>query len=729
MNRKPRILALLLVISVLTTMFGMLNVSAAAPTSLDVAAIADISDEALTAFEAAIAKGQLDIDGVAYGVSYPASLNCGSYSLTSEEYILMAASALYALKEGKPVTTQITYKAVTVKDGAEKNGTGTQLNQAQYLELAERVSKYGTTTGKLPVSFNRPTDGTNIYEGRMTVYSIGHLFAKVLASYATTGTLPATIEFKPVHMGDVEVTPGKPATPENWYTAVMEAATFVTNNMANNILPAAIPVGPLTVTPAQFQYLACKVVVGVNAGKTNEELTFPALEEPANPQGTATGKIYLADYVAMAQKIINWGDANPAGPNYSTSSDIGITNYYDVVHMYAKVLNFYKENNALPNYNTVIGWKGTVQEVAAPTTVPTTAPTTASTAPSTSSSQSGSNPGAATGWYADVIGGATYVVNFVKEKGAFPASVPVGSKNCTPAQYLYLAVKTVVGLNAGKTDETLSIPNYAEPSNPAETVTKGTITIAEVVTMAEKVITFMANNGQGPNWMTSSYGTLQYENGIHMFSVPLAYYAQNGTLPATVNVDSWFTTTGGVAGDGTFGYDYSAYSAYLVPTANCQSNNATIIAVAKTAMYCPSSQSNQGKTYANPTNAYEVMWNVMEYVNYHTSYDYYANTKRGAIGVWRDKMGNCCDMGHLINALARSLGIPARYSHYLCQFTNSREGHVWGTVYLPMAPNPNINKENGWIYADPVNNGNYLGYQTFKLIEPYSANKKIELPF
>ena len=247
--------------------------------------------------------------------------------------------------------------------------------------------------------------------------------------------------------------------------------------------------------------------------------------------------------------------------------------------------------------------------------------------------------------------------------------------------------------------------------------------------MAEKVITFMANNGQGPNWMTSSYGTLQYENGIHMFSVPLAYYAQNGTLPATVDVNSWFTTTGGVAADGTFGYDYSAYSAYLVPTANCQSNNATIIAVAKTAMYCPSSQSNQGKTYANPKSAYEVMWNVMEYVNYHTSYDYYANTSRGAIGTWRDRMGNCCDMGHLINALARSLGIPARYSHYLCQFTNSREGHVWGTVYLPMAPNPNINNENGWIYADPVNNGNYLGYQTFKLIEPYSANKKIELPF
>ena len=214
MNRKPRILALLLVISVLTTMFGMLSVSAAAPTSLDVAAIADISDEALTAFEAAIAKGQLDIDGVAYGVSYPTSLNCGSYSLTSEEYILMAASALYALKEGKPTTTQITYKAVTVKDGAEKNGTGTELNQAQYLELAERVSKYGTTTGKLPVSFNRPTDGTNIYEGRMTVYSIGHLFATVLVAYATAGTLPATAKFQPVHMGDVEVTPGKPATPD-----------------------------------------------------------------------------------------------------------------------------------------------------------------------------------------------------------------------------------------------------------------------------------------------------------------------------------------------------------------------------------------------------------------------------------------------------------------------------------------------------------------------------------
>ncbi len=725
MNHKPRILALLLVISVLTTMFGMLSVSAAAPTSLDVTAIAGISDEALAAFDAAIAKGNLDIDGVAYGVTYPATLNCGSYSLTSEEYILMAASALYALMEGKPATTAIAYKAVIVHDGAEKNGTGTELNKAQYLELAERVSKYGTTTGKLPVSFNRPTDGTNVYEGRMTVYSIGYLFATVLASYATSGNLPETATFKPVHMGDVEVTPGKPATPENWYTAVMDAATFVTDKMAGNVLPASIPVGPLTVTPAQFQYLACKVVVGLNAGKTNEELTFPALEEPANPQGTATGKIYKADFVAMAQKIVNWGDANPAGPNYSTSSDIGITNYYDVVHMYAKVLNFYKTNNALPNYNTVIGWSGTVEEVTTATTAPTTASTSATTAPTSSSS----NPGAATGWYADVIGGASYVVDYVKEKGALPTSIPVGTYNCKPAQYLYLAVQVIVGLDAGKTDETLSIPSYDEPSNPAETVTKGTITMSEVVTMAGKVITFMQTNGVGPNWMTSSYGTLQYENGIHMFSVPLAYYAQNGTLPATVDVDSWFTTTGGVPADGTFGYDYSAYSAYLVPTANCQVNNATIVAVAKTAMYCPSSQSHQGKTYSNPTSAYEVMWNVMEYVTYVTDYDYYANSSRGALGVWRDKMGNCCDMGHLINAIARTLGIPARYSHWYCKFTNSSEGHVWGTVYLPMAPNPNINNENGWIYADPVNNGNYLGYQTFKLLYTLSGDKKIELPF
>ncbi len=735
--KRPRVVSLVLAVAIIVSMFSMLTVSAAAPTSLDITAIAEVADSAAKAMEEAIQKGQQDVDGVYYGVSYPATLSFNGYDMSTEAFILMAANALTALAQGKDAATVIAYKDVAaVADKGVKNGTANTLNKAQYLELAERVAKYGNKMGSFPTSFNRPTDGTNVYDGRMTMYSIGHLFAEILASYNTGKALPATMTFLPVHMGDVEVTPTVPAPsePDDWYAAIIDAAAQVKASMDNNILPGTIMVGPVAVTPAQYMDLCCQVVVGISNGQTTGTVAVQeGLQEPANPQGTATGKIYTADFVAMAKKIIAWNDANPAAPNYSTSSDIGITNYYDVVHMYTKVLEFYKREKALPNYNTVVGWSGRVEDVTTPT-APSTAPTTPSTEPtqptaSSSSSSSSTTPGEASGWYANVISGAVYLTNYVKEKGLLPSTIPVGTYNLKPAQYLYLATQVLVALNSGKTSGELSVPNYGEPQNPQETISgKGTLKLSEVVTMAGKVVTFMESNGQGPNWMTSSYGTLQYENGVYTFSVPLAYYATNGTLPATVEVDTWFKTTGGVPGDATFGNDFTGFEKYLVPTANCQSTNATIIAVAKQAMYCPSSQS-YNYVYENPQSTWEAMWNLTEFTTYVLSYDYYANTLRGALGVWRDKAGNCCDMAHFTNAMARSLGVPGRYSHWHCQFTSSAEGHVWASLYIPDAPNPNINGENGWIYSDPVNNNCKLGYQSFKLLYRNSADGKAELPF
>ncbi len=736
--KKPRIVSLVLAVAMIISMFSMLTVSAAAPTSLDITGIAAVAETAAQAMESGIQKGQQDVDGVYYGVSYPATLEFTDCDMSTEAYILMMANALTALSQGKDAATVIAYKDVQAISGNDAmNGTANSLNKAQYLELAERVAKYGNTMGSFPTSFNRPTDGNNVYEGRMTMYSIGHLFAEVLASYNTNKTLPATMTFIPVHYGDVEVTPTEPAPtePDDWYAAVIDAAAQVKASMDNKILPGTIMIGPVAVTPAQYFHLCVQVVVGIYNGNTTGTVKVIELNEPANPQGSATGKIYTADYIAMAKKIITWNESNPAAPNYSTSSDIGIVNYYDVIHMYTKILEFYKREKALPNYNTVVGWAGRVEDVTTPTT-PSTAPSTAPTAPSTepstapgSSSSSSIGTGEASGWYADVISGAVYLVNYVKDKGLLPSTIPVGTYNLKPAQYLYLATQVVVAMNNGKTSGDLSVPNYGEAQNPQETISgKGTLKMSEVATMAEKVVTFMQSNRQGPNWMTSSLGTLQYENGIYMFSLPLAYYAANGTLPATVEVDTWFATTGGVPGDATFGNDFTGFEKYLVPTANCQSTNATIISVAKMAMYCPASQS-YNYVYENPSSTWEAMWNLTEFTTYMLDYDYYANSRRGALGVWRDKAGNCCDMAHFTNAMARSLGVPGRYSHWHCQFASSAEGHVWAALYIPDAPNPNINNENGWIYSDPVNNNCKLGYQSFKLLYRNSADGKAELPF
>ena len=68
------------------------------------------------------------------------------------------------------------------------------------------------------------------------------------------------------------------------YDDVIAAATVVKLNMDENILPRTIPAGSTTITPAQFEYVACHVLIGLNGGTTSGTVTVvPAPRPPIPP--------------------------------------------------------------------------------------------------------------------------------------------------------------------------------------------------------------------------------------------------------------------------------------------------------------------------------------------------------------------------------------------------------------------------------------------------------------
>ncbi|MBR4308862.1 MAG: MBL fold metallo-hydrolase [Oscillospiraceae bacterium] len=146
------------------------------------------------------------------------------------------------------------------------------------------------------------------------------------------------------------------------YEEVIEAATVVKLNMDEKILPNAIPAGSMTITPAQFEYVACHVVIGLYKGTTSGTVPVIAASEAPNPSGSATGQVTTADIAAMAEKIIPFMETNGYGPNYSTSSAIGKMHYFDVVNVLSRFLYFYDQNGRLPNYCTSDAWKGSYGE-------------------------------------------------------------------------------------------------------------------------------------------------------------------------------------------------------------------------------------------------------------------------------------------------------------------------------------------------------------------------------
>ena len=112
---------------------------------------------------------------------------------------------------------------------------------------------------------------------------------------------------------------------------------------------------------------------------------------------------------------------------------------------------------------------------------------------------------------------------------------------------------------------------------------------------------------------------------------------------------------------------------------------------------------------------------IYNWVRDNINYAFYYNTKYGASGTLKNRLGNCCDTANLLVALARDAGIQARYVHGSCKFSSGNwYGHVWAQVYI-----------NGkWVNADATSSRNSLGViknwntATYKLEGVYNT-----LPF
>ncbi len=122
----------------------------------------------------------------------------------------------------------------------------------------------------------------------------------------------------------------------------------------------------------------------------------------------------------------------------------------------------------------------------------------------------------------------------------------------------------------------------------------------------------------------------------------------------------------------------------LKSTSNAQSNDPSIKALA-------------AKITKGAATKYEKAVRIFNWVRDKLDYSFYYNTKYGAVKTLKKKTGNCVDLSHLLVALSRAAGIPARYVHVTAEFAS---GHVCGHVFVQVYINGK------WYNMDASNNIN-----------------------
>ena len=282
---------------------------------------------------------------------------------------------------------------------------------------------------------------------------------------------------------------------------------------------------------------------------------------------------------------------------------------------------------------------------------------------------------------------AARVKAYVETNHKLPDYVTIGTTQVQMSDFLKLLTANLLQLSSGKTSP-ITLKSINSAAKPSESVKSGTITKAGYLDLAKRVNVFINTNGILPNYATSSLGKLNYKSLIYTFSKVLAFYNTNSRLPTYVTVKPWSKVgTSDTSTSNSSTPVPASLQQYLKSTTNCQVTNSQIQALAK------SITSGKSSTYTKATA-------IFNWVRDNIGYSFYYNTKYGAVGVLSSKTANCVDTSHLLIALERAAGIPARYEHVYAKFSSGTwYGHVIAQVWV-----------NGkWYYADGSSSRNTFG--------------------
>lgn len=496
--------------------------------------------------------------------------------------------------------------------------------------------------------------GDNISTGIKVLCILCIVLATVSTSYAqenTTKTLEFQDKSAPLKERNITETPTMGTNPRNNTTSypaayndaktaksseIEDAAVYVNKFVKENgRLPKYVNISNSKVTMPEYLYL-------VTASLTGGDTTIRNVEPPKKSTGsTLSGSIKLNDYLELAGRVYNFIKTNDRAPSYARHQNLKIR-FESLVWLFTKAIDFKVTNQRLPNYVNLYK----LNSISTYTI---------------SNDNSGNTPGSVANDNSikinDILNAAVSLKSFMEKNQRLPTNVQVANQKINPNQFLYLMVKSITQISNGKST-TIRLINVNDASNPTGTAT-GELKVEEYLQVAGKVTDFIEKNGRSPNYATTSIGKISYPNLVYAMSRICAFYSENKRLPQMVTIKSVSKQQD----------TNNELSEYLAATANCQVNDPSIKSLASKLTSGLSSNWDKAKA-------------VFNWVRDNIKYSFYYNTKYGAVGTLESRTANCCDHAHLVVALARAAGLPARYKHGICTFSSGTYGHVWSQIYI-----------------------------------------------
>ena len=286
--------------------------------------------------------------------------------------------------------------------------------------------------------------------------------------------------------------------------------------------------------------------------------------------------------------------------------------------------------------------------------------------------------------YNEVLKKAYDVKVYIEKYNALPKTVMFGSVGVSQVDFLYMVSRVL------STNNSFYAMGYMAKTSSSTSKYGVNIYKNDYASLSKEIAYNFDTYGYSPvNIKVAGY-SLSYEDAYYLLTRAVSYLYVNKNLPnysTVLNIKTANQTSNPSTSNPSTNTVPDGYSQYLVSSKNCEVNSTAI----KNAL---------SKAIAGVTGTYNQAVVIFNYVNKHTSYSGYYNTRYGAVGTLNRGYGNCVDMAHLLNAVARASGIPARYCHATCYFRSGLvTGHVWSELYV----------DGKWYKCDLTSNSNSFG--------------------
>ena len=274
----------------------------------------------------------------------------------------------------------------------------------------------------------------------------------------------------------------------------------------------------------------------------------------------------------------------------------------------------------------------------------------------------------------------------------FPATVVVGKNAMDASVFMAMEANAIAQIYYGTNNPIPVNINWKWSTAPQSGIVGKTLTKDQLVDACNRFWWYFVNNGNAPAYVNTAVGPVSLNAWYYTMTDALQFAQNKGGLPTWVGINNPPSKV--AAASGTV-VPNPTTDPYLQPTANCQVNDPAIKSLAN------SIASKYVTTYDKATA-------IFNWVRDNVGYSFYYNTKYGAVGTLNARTGNCVDTAHLVVALERAAGIPARYEHVNAQFSSGNwYGHVVAQVWI-----------NGvWYMADATSS-----YNTFGAIRNWNTN-------